>query len=167
MAGDGSNVSATSGAATRILVPMPPTLANSSQDPSQPVSSTLDALDDDFKAQLLAHFRDEMAGHFPFLAQGPFLTEGDGHTAAHVAECIEKAPFAFAAVCMCALHRHPTLQKRASQEMLASIATAMLLQGRKSLDLLYALIITEACTSRNAFFIAVLTAHRVSIPRYS
>ena len=139
------------------------------QDAPQPVSATLDALGDDFKRKLLEHFQTEQADHFPFLCQGLLFRGLDDSTAADVALCEQKAPFSFAAVCMSALHRHCTLQKRASQELLASIANVMLLQGRKSLDLLYCLLIVEGCKSRiSAVQLGRLTAsNRVPVPRHS
>lgn len=115
-------------------------------DNKQPVSITLQAFDKSFRQQLLDCFLRDMADYFPFLAHGPLVRSPDSSDPkTDVAECEEKIPFTLAAALMAALHRHCVVQRRVAQELLASLANAIILQGRKSMDLLYCMIVIEAC----------------------
>lgn len=134
----------TNGIMTSMLASAQPSLNDAIAESQQPLSATLQACGLDFKQMLLNNFRDEMADHFPFLAHGP-LREYSATTSLDASTCEEKAPFTMAAVFMSALHRHCVLQKRVSQELLASLVSAMLLQGKKSLDLLFCILVVSAC----------------------
>jgi hypothetical protein len=132
----------------RFLVPPPSLVIPATADAQQaPVSATLHALGVEMKQSLLNQFRDEMACHFPFLATCPLFRNQAGTEDPDLTSIEQKAPFSTAAICMAALHRHCSLQKRTSQELLASLASVMIMQGRKSMDLLYCLLVLEACES--------------------
>lgn len=117
-----------------------------SGDGQQAVSTTLQSFEKSFRQELLDSFRNDMARYFPFLTHGPLTRMGAPDSQfTDVTKCEEKVPFTIAAASMAALHRHCVVQRRVAQELLVSLSTAMILQGRKSLDLLYCITILEAC----------------------
>lgn len=99
-------------------------------------SAIISGFDDEKKSGFFNDFLNDLNQYYPML-----VLDNEYRTAR---ACEEQLPFTFAACLVAALHRHPTQQKKAAREMLNYIGIAMLMDGKKSLDLVQGLLLLIA-----------------------